>query len=76
MNRKQKEVKRLNATRHKEKCLWLKGGTPRRYKKMKGVFVSRGIRISRKRLHDISNKTMQAYLDKAKEIEALEYLEL
>ncbi len=76
MNRKQKKVKRLNATRHKEKCLWLKGGTPRRYKKMKGIFVSHGIRVSRKRLHDISNKIMQAYLDKAGEIKASEYLEL
>lgn len=76
MNRKQKKAKRLNATRHKEKCEWLKGGMPRRYKKLRGMFVSRGIRISRKKLHDISVRTMNAYVQKADEIRALEFLEL
>ena len=58
MNRKQKKAKRLRATRHKEKCLWLKGGMPRRYKKLRGLFITKSIRISRRRLHEISIRTM------------------
>ena len=65
MNRKQKKAKRLRATRHKEKCLWLKGGTPRRYKKLRGLFITKGIRISRKRLYEISIRTMNAYMELA-----------
>lgn len=69
MNRKQRKAKRLRATRHKDKCKWLKGGMSRKYKKFRGVFVSRGIRISRKELHALSVRTMEAYLEKAKEID-------
>lgn len=76
MNRKQKKAKILRATRHKEKCLWLKGGTPRKYKKLKGFFIKRGIRISRKRLHQISINTMNAYLEKAKEMSPSEFIDL
>ena len=65
MNRKQKKAKRLRATRHKEKCLWLKGGMPRRYKKLRGLFITKGIRISRRRLHEISIRTMNAYMELA-----------
>ena len=65
MNRKQKKAKRLRATRHKEKCLWLKGGMPRRYKKLRGLFITKGIRVSRKRLHEISIRTMNAYMELA-----------
>ena len=65
MNRKQKKAKRLKATRHKEKCLWLKGGMPRRYKKLRGLLITKGIRISRKRLHEISIRTMNAYMELA-----------
>lgn len=63
MNRKQKKAKRLRATRHKEKCLWLKGGMPRRYKKLRGLFITKGIRTSRRRLHEISIRTMNAYME-------------
>ena len=76
MNRKQKKAKRLNATRHKEKCLWLKGGTPRRYKKMKGLMVKFGIRISRKMFEEMGNRVLNSYADKAQKIKASEYLEL
>ena len=76
MNRSQKKAKRLKAKRHKEKCLWLKGGTPRRYKKLKGMFISRGIRISRRRLHETSIRTMNAYLERAKEIAPHEFINL
>ena len=65
VNRKQKKAKRLKATRHKETCLWLKGGTPRRYKKLRGLLITKGIRISRKRLHEISIRTMNAYMELA-----------
>ena len=65
MNRKQKKEKRLKAIRHKETCLWLKGGTPRRYKKLRGLLITKGIRISRKRLHEISIRTMNAYMELA-----------
>ena len=65
MNRKQKKAKILRATRHKEKCLWLKGGMPRRYKKLRGLLITKGIRISRKRLHEISIRTMNAYMELA-----------
>lgn len=73
MNRKQKAKKRMKATRHKDRCKWLKGGIPRKYKKLKGLFVSRGIRISRKKLHEISTRTMNAYLEKAKHINDADY---
>ena len=63
MNRKQKKAKRLKATRHKETCFWLKGGMPRRYKKLRGLLITKGIRISRKRLHEISIRTMNAYME-------------
>ena len=65
MNRKQKKAKRLRATRHKETCLWLKGGMPRRYKKLRCLLITKGIRISRKRLHEISIRTMNAYMELA-----------
>lgn len=76
MNRKQKEIKRLKATRHKDKCKWLKGGMPRKYKKMRGLMVKRGIRISRKKLHEISVRTMNAYLEKAKTLSPSEFFSL
>ncbi len=76
MNRKQKALKRKNATRHKDRCKWLKGGMPRRYKKFRGVFFSMGIRISRKKLHALSVGTMEAYLEKAKEISANDIVEV
>jgi hypothetical protein len=65
VNRKQKKEKRLKATRHKDKCKWLKGGMPRKYKKLRGIFIKNGIRISRKELHAISIRTMMAYIKKA-----------
>ena len=70
MNRKQKKAKRLRATRHKEKCLWLKGGMPRRYKKLRGLLITKGIRISRKRLHEISIRTMNAYMELADNVKS------
>lgn len=65
MNRKQKKQKRKNATWHKVKCEWLKGGNPRKMRKLKhrGILSSRGIRISRKKLKELSERTLKAYLD-------------
>ena len=70
MNRKQKKAKRLRATRHKEKCVWLKGGMPRRYRKLRGLFITKGLRISRKRLHEISIRTMNAYMELADNVKS------
>ena len=76
MNRKQKKLKRLRATRHKDRCKWLKGGMPRKYKKYRGIFVTRGIRISRKKLHELSVRTMNAYIEKAKEISNHDFIDI
>jgi len=76
MNRKQKKQKRKNATWHKVKCEWLKGGNPRKMRRLKhcGVLSSRGIRISRNKLRELSERTIKAYLDtyKCKEEDLLE----
>ena len=65
MNRKQKKQKRKNATWHKVKCAWLKGGNPRKMRRLKhrGVLSSRGIRVSRNKLRELSERTLKAYLD-------------
>ena len=65
MNRKQKKAKRLKATYHKDHCEWLKGGNPRKFrkKKFRGILSARGIRISRRKLKELSDRTMKAYLD-------------
>lgn len=65
MNRKQKKAKRLKATYHKDHCEWLKGGNPRKFrkKKFRGVLSSRGTRVSRRKLKELSDRTIQAYLD-------------
>ena len=76
MNRKQKELKRKNATRHKDTCKWLKGGMPRKYKKRRGIFVSRGIRVSRRKLQELSDSIMNAYMEKAKEINESDIVEV
>lgn len=76
MNRKQRKNKIKRATWHKVKCAWLKGGTPRKMKKRRGIFVSRGIRISRKKLTELSNRMMHAYMEKAKEINNSDFVDL
>ena len=65
MNRKQKKVKRLKATFHKVHCNWLKGGNPRKFRKktFRGILSSKGIRVSRRKLRELSDRTIQAYLD-------------
>lgn len=64
MNRKQKKIKRLKATLHKVHCNWLKGGNPRKFRKktFRGILSSKGIRVSRRKLRELSDCTMQAYL--------------
>lgn len=76
MNRLQKKAKILNATRHKDKCKWLKGGVPRKYRKMRGLMVKHGIRMSRRKLHDMSIRTMNAYMKKAEEIQLGKFIDL
>lgn len=63
MNRKQKKIKRLKATFHKVHCNWLKGGNPRKFRKktFRGVLSSKGIRVSRRKLRELSDRTMDAY---------------
>jgi len=63
MNRKQKKLKRLKATFHKVHCNWLKGGNPRKFRKktFRGVLSSKGIRVSRRKLRELSDRTMDAY---------------
>ena len=65
MNRKQKKIKRLKATFHKVHCNWLKGGNPRKFRKktFRGLLSSKGIRVSRRKLRELNDRTMQAYLD-------------
>lgn len=69
MNRKQKKLKRLNATFHKDHCNWLKGGNPRKFRKkiFRGVLASRDIRVSRRKLRELSDNIMKAYLDTYKD---------
>lgn len=63
MNRKQKKIKRLKATFHKVHCNWLKGGNPRKFRKktFRGILSSKGIRVSRRKLRELSDRTMDAY---------------
>ena len=65
MNRKQKKIKGLKATYHKIHCNWLKGGNPRKFRKksFRGILSSKGIRISRRKLRELSDRTMKAYFD-------------
>lgn len=69
MNRKQKKLKRLKATFHKDHCNWLKGGNPRKFRKkiFRGILASRGIRVSRRKLRELSDNIMKAYLDAYKD---------
>lgn len=64
MNRKQKKIKRLKATFHKVHCNWLKGGDPRKFRKktFRGILSSKGIRVSRRKLRELSDRTLQDYL--------------
>lgn len=65
MNRKQKKIKRLRATFHKVHCNWLKGGNPRKFRKktFRGILSSKYIRVSRRKLRELSDRALQAYLD-------------
>lgn len=65
MNRKQKKIKRLKATFHKVHCNWLKGGNPRKFRKktFRGILSSKGVRVGQRKLKELSDRTMQAYLD-------------
>lgn len=74
MNRKQRKEKIKRATRHKDVCKWLKGGMPRKYRKFRGMLVTRGIRISRKQLREMSERTFKAIMewDASKPIEVIE----
>lgn len=59
MNRKQKKAKRLKATLHKDKCKWLKGGNPRRFRYGTQRLWYK-LRLSRKRRIELSNKSFTA----------------
>lgn len=65
MNRKQKSLKRQKATHHKLRCKHLKGGDPREWRKHKNSLWYR-LRVSRKKLKDLSSRAIQRYIDESK----------
>ena len=75
MNRKQREVKRKKACYHKLRCSWLKGNTPRQFRKHDGRLRWK-VRISRKKLKELGERTLQRYVELANSIDEKEFMDL